>query len=83
MQRSERVDAVGERFVSLAGGLEPVAHGVAADEACAGLLARELLEKFLLITNPGNGSSQAHKALDLAYAQGRKESSENDLLGGF
>ena len=49
MQRGERVDAAVERFVSFAGGLEPVAHGMAAHEARADLLAGELIEKLLLI----------------------------------
>jgi len=45
----QRVDAAVERFVSFAGGLEPVAYGMAAHEARADLLACELVEKFLLV----------------------------------
>jgi hypothetical protein len=39
VQRGERVDAEDERFVSLARRFEPVAHGMAAYEARADLLA--------------------------------------------
>jgi len=49
VERGERVDAAGERLVSFLGGLEAVAHRMAANEARADLLARQLVEKFLLI----------------------------------
>ena len=49
MQCGQRVDAPVERFVSFAGGFEPIAHRMAAHEARAHLLAGELVEKFLLI----------------------------------
>ena len=49
MQRGQGVDAEVERLVSLARRFEPVAHGMAAHEARADLLAGELVEKFLLV----------------------------------
>jgi hypothetical protein len=39
VKRGERVDAAVQHLVSLPGGLEPVAHGMAADETGADLLA--------------------------------------------
>jgi hypothetical protein len=44
VQGRDRVDAAAEGLVSLPGGLEPIAHGMAADEARADLLGRELLK---------------------------------------
>jgi hypothetical protein len=59
VQSRECVDAAVQRFVSFPGGLEPVAHGIAADESGADLLAGELIEEFLLIGRSGSGSNPA------------------------
>jgi hypothetical protein len=51
MQRGECVDAAVERLVSYAARLDGLADGMAAHEALAQLLARELVEVFLLIAD--------------------------------
>ena len=90
MQLGECVDAAVERFVSFAGRLEPVAHGMAAHEARAHLLAGELIEKFLLIGDRKRelGSGQSCALLSVGYfpfcrAGSRSASERNQGLGCY
>ena len=85
VQLGERVDPAVKRLVSFAGRLEPVAHRMAAHGTCAAILARELVEKFLLIVDRGPHLSLVHSLKPCAAkpGQNRRRIQFNPSIAGW